>query len=335
MDLIEFKRRLLNTGIFIKRGNKEGQYSCKECPYCGDRKNHFYVFIKMDNETPIMFNCFKCGEGKGKTLEKRFLEYYGIDLDMPKMKGKGIRRRKIKNDELRENMSNDELIFEGDDLSRFIDYIQFRVGEIPSIEDLKKFHLVGNAKRYVNMYLDGNYDDGKMNNRCWFRCNNGMIIGRRMDNVEYMGWLKHGMNDNNNAGIYCFGTFDTYQHINICIAEGIFDVIGLYYHGMIDNALYIACLGRDYMKGVKYAVDKGIVGDSVSIRIYKDMDKAVNHIPLKKEESILLNFFSDVGIYGNMIGKDFGVHKEEVEIERLKYYKFKDTGKIDIMYQLI
>ena len=57
-NLLKYKEELLNTGLF--RRVSEGQYVCKTCPFCGDTKSHMYVLIKLNDDTPVLYNCFKC-----------------------------------------------------------------------------------------------------------------------------------------------------------------------------------------------------------------------------------------------------------------------------------
>ena len=81
VKLAEFKRKLLETGLFEKV-SREGQYRCKVCPYCGDAKSHLYVLIRQNDDIPVLCNCFKCNH-KG-LIDEKFLDYFGIDdMDIP------------------------------------------------------------------------------------------------------------------------------------------------------------------------------------------------------------------------------------------------------------
>ena len=76
-DVLKFKEELLSTGIF-KRVHSD-QYRCKMCPFCDDAKNHMYVIIKMDESTPVMFNCKKCN-AKLKSLIIKWPSYFLIRI---------------------------------------------------------------------------------------------------------------------------------------------------------------------------------------------------------------------------------------------------------------
>ena len=51
------------------------------CPYCGDssdpRKAHFYITIDMEQNTPILYNCFRCPAGG--VMNKEVMEMLGMD----------------------------------------------------------------------------------------------------------------------------------------------------------------------------------------------------------------------------------------------------------------
>ena len=121
-----------------------------------------------------------------------------------------------------------------------------------------------------------------------------------------------GSSDHIGTGVYVIKRpIDPYQTINVCVCEGVMDAIGLYYHSDVNNTLIIACMGRGYLNGIKYAIDAGIFGDSVNVRIYKDSDVENVKIPM-----IHRMLFKSITIYQNTIGKDFGVPANQIEIER-------------------
>ena len=303
----EFKRKLLETGLFTKRSGV-GQYVSKVCPFCGDAKNHMYVLIKQDDDnTPVLYNCFKCNAHG--IMNADFLNYFGIDnIEIPRIKGK----RRIQPNGVN-NAVPDLLDFEKDTemigMSR--DYIHFRVGVFPSDNELKMFQIVGNPCGYIDAYLGG--DMNGIKNRIWFRLSNGNIIGRSIDPDNSFRWKKRNyVGNDRGGGIYLIkNQFDPYQTITICVCEGVMDAIGLYYHSDVTNGVFIACMGRDYSLGLKYAIDMGIFGASVAIRIYKDSDVKDVWIPYKYSM-----MFKSVSVYHNAIGKDYGVWPDKMEIEK-------------------
>ena len=67
----------------------------------------------------------------------------------------------------------------------------------------------------------------------------------------------------------------------------------------------------DYVKGIKYILNKGIFGKSVNILIFKDKDVDINKVFIP---DVLRKMFKSVGIYENMLAKDFGVCESEYDI---------------------
>jgi len=307
--MAEFKRKLLATGLFRKVSGK-GQYRCQTCPFCGDMKNHMYVKIDQDNDEPVLYKCFKCAASG--IMNQAWLDYFDItDIQLPKVKG----LRRIQSSGVSTIIP--ELIdFEKDSESIQIasTYIQKRVGVIPSKSDLKAFQVVGNVGDYVTAYLGG--DTRGLKDRVWFRMANGNIAGRAIDDANEFRWRKRNRTSGSD-GSGCSGAYiiknqiDPYQTINICICEGVFDAIGLYYHSCVTNSVFIACMGMDYQVGIRYAMNMGIFGDSVNIRIYKD-----SNIDIVRLNPRWKNMFKSITIYRNSIGKDFGVPADQIEIER-------------------
>lgn len=307
--LAEFKRKLLDTGLFMKVSAK-GQYRCKTCPFCGDTNKHMYVKIDQDSDDPVVYKCHRCNASG--ILKNDWLEYFGIDdIQVPRTKG----RRRIQSSGVSTTIP-DLLNFEKDQVAiqQASDYILKRVGVVPSKNDLKAFQCVGNVSEYITAYLGG--DMWGLKDRVWFRLSNGNLAGRAIDDNNECRWRKRNYVGSGRServgGVYIIkNQVDTYQTINICIAEGIMDAIGLYYHAGIPNAVYMASLGRDYSIGMKYALDMGVFGESVNVRIFKDND--VSRVSVQYGYKRL---FKNISIYHNAIYKDYGVPADQIEIER-------------------
>lgn len=302
--IIEFKEFLLSTGLFKAVTGNNGWYRCKVCPYCGDAKWHLYVRIDLNDDSPVGYNCFK-RNCKG-VIDQRFLDFYGLEWKKGVPRGKRSRKVDHCDDALKEDVLGIDV--NPDYVEKCRQYIFHRVGVLPTDDELRMFGVVGNVNGYVDSFLSGRINS--YSRRCWFRCTNGQLIGRGFrDNEE---WMKFSGGLKLSRALYSIRKpFDILGNVNVCICEGVMDAIGLYYHGGIENAVYIACLGRDYMSGVKYILDKGIFGDSVMIRIYKDAD--VDRVEIDKFKC---QFFKGVSVYVNAIGKDYGVHGDLIEIER-------------------
>lgn len=317
-DVLKFKEELISTGIF-KRVHSD-QYRCKMCPFCDDAKNHMYVIIKMDNVTPVMFNCKKCN--KGGWMNYKFLEYYGInDIKIPNIKGsKRIRKH-------RSNKGID-LIDERINCSAIKSYIGKRLNVYDvTNEELTWFQYIVNPAAYIceTFYdpevlrqnergLSRLIEYFRKEDRHWFRLSNGNIIGRNEDDKD--GWLRFtGMKSDEGKALYIIKKpFDPCERINVYITEGIFDSLGLYmmYGRNTYNNVFISVLGRDYEKGIDYMIDSGIYGDHIHIKICKDSDVDKIYIDRYKRQ-----LFGSVDIYQNMNGKDFGVSSDKIDISKV------------------
>ena len=306
-ELYEFKEKLLSTGLF-KVVSGSNWYRVKECPYCGDAKWHMYVCINLSSDDIVGFNCFKCNK-KG-ILNQKFLDHYGLnDLKMP-TNVNGSRR--IVADGSVSNKIPNVNVNENDNIEGVCNYINERVGHYPTLGELQAFQYIGNPKKYAMEYL-GMDDINNIRNRYWFQMTNGNIIGRFGNDNTEMRWLKYKTNKCKSTGLYKISVpVDLNSDINVLISEGVMDSVGLYYnyHGSVNN-IYISVMGKDYIKGVKYILNKGIFGKSVNICIFKDPDVDTNKIFIPK---LLRDMFKSVNIYENMTGKDYGVKETEYDI---------------------
>lgn len=309
---IKFKEDLLNTGIFKKVRNE--QYRVKDCPFCGDTKWHCYVKISQMDDTPVVYNCFKCN--RFGMLREDFLEYYGIQLKIPFVKSKhSVSQSRILNVETVDARDRG--------FGNAVDYIASRVGVRPTIDEMKAFQYISNPIKYTGDYLTFNRVVN-LNNRYWFKLTNGNIIGRWVDDNTDMRWLKLASVNIKSRGIYNIKLpFDLYQPIHVYIAEGIMDVIGLYYHyKQNQNVIYISTLGKSYEYGLDYLIDRGIFGKSVNVHIFKDNDVKTDSIYVS---SIKAQLFNKIELYHNSTGHDFGC--EHFTVEKCLDWKGRRNGR--------
>ena len=307
-ELYEFKEKLLSTGLFKATSGGSNWYRLKECPYCGDGKWHMYVCINLSSDDIVGYNCFKCNK-KG-IVNQKFLDHFGLnDLKLPtNVTGS----RKIVGDGSVSNRVPTVNVNENDNIMGVCNYINERVGHVPTLGELQAFQYVGNPKKYAMEYL-GIDDINNIKNRYWFQMTNGNIIGRYGNDNTDMRWLKYRTNKCKSTGLYKIALpVNLSDEINVLISEGVMDSIGLYYnYHRSTNNIYISVMGKDYIKGVRYILNKGIFGKSVNIGIFKDKDVNINDIYVPY---LLRRMFKSVNIYENMAAKDFGVCEAEYDI---------------------
>lgn len=303
---IEFKESLISTGLFKRTSNT--QYRVKDCPICGDRKWHCYVKIDLSNDGPVVYHCFKCNNSG--FINDKFLEYLGIDnVNIPQFS----RFKKLDISESVSEKISGRTVDEKDDIKGVSEYIYDRIGHYPTLVDLQFFNYIGNPMQYTSDYL-GTEGQNMIYNRYWFRMTNGNITGRWHNDDTHMRWLKYKSTKVRGSGLYKIDIpVDIYQPINVIIAEGIMDVIGLYYnYTELKNNIYIATLGKDYEKGIRHILGRGIFGDNVVIKIFKDSDVKSIYI-----DHNLKRLFKRVDIYENLKGKDYGVQREMLDVHKV------------------
>lgn len=308
--LYQFKVSLLNTGIFKRQNGRE--YTCT-CPFCLDHKKHCYVLFDMVGDTPVLYNCFKCAS-KG-IVDYKFLEFFGLENSIKIPKCKTI--RKIQTNQSVSSSINTEVtdLNYSNNINIAKKYIHDRVGVFPDDEDLKSFQMVSNPCGYIRKYIDVNAREKWFNDRVWFKLTNGTITGRSIVDNNKQRWMKYRTDKVDQAGCYVIRNgFDMHREITVCIAEGIMDVIGLYYlfNKSEENCLYVAVLGKSYESGIKHILNRGIFGNSVNIKIFRDPD--VERVFIDRD---LKKLFKSVHIYENANGNDFGVDINTIEIQKV------------------
>lgn len=211
---------------------------------------------------------------------------------------------------------------ENEEIEDIKKYISIRVGvniNDITLDDVRYFQYIPDPLKYANEYLghpnENNCNNERyFNNRHWFRMTNGNICGRIFnDNNTNYRWIKYKPSVTlSGSGLYTIKcAFDLHKQINVYIAEGVIDVIGLYYNYIRDNNIYIATLSSNYSLGIKYLIDTGIFGKSVNIKIFKDNDQ--NNIFI---DNRLRKLFNKIEIYHNTMDKDVGVPIDRLDIQK-------------------
>lgn len=309
-ELTKFKESLLTSGLFKHMNSYE--YTC-QCPYCQDNRQHCYVKIDTASDSPVVFWCHIC-TAHG-LVRKDFLDRLNLDINMPKYIGnKPIEENKGVSIKVIGDTVTDE-----HDTSKVRDYIESRVGHYPSLEELQMFNYVGDPRKYAFDYLGYNGYNDRFNNRYWFKMSNGNITGRwKDDNTEHR-WMNFKTNRVKGSGLYTLKKgFDVYKPITVVIAEGIFDIIGLYYNGRIENGVFIGVAGKGYYRGIKHILSKGIYGDSVSVRIYRDPNVKNGDVYI---DPVTMQLFKSVDLYYNAFDKDYGILPDELDIHKVLNWK--------------
>lgn len=307
--LHDFKVDLINSGVV--RHQTQDEYRCN-CPYCGDRKRHCYIMIRLSDDSPVLYNCFKCNS-KG-VVNQHFLELLGLDnLKTPQFKLS--KKLEVQSTASTKIDLNKQLVSDDDSLFDIQNYILNRIGHTPSIDQLKEFQYVSNPKQYAIDYLGYKGDNDRIfDHRFWFRLSNGNIHGR-LDHDGTRRWQRFQTNRVSGSAVYTIKNgIDLYEPIVICVCEGIMDAIGLYFNYECSNSVYVATLGKNYVRGIQYVMNMGIFGNSVSVRIFKDPDVKPEKIFIDKG---LMSLFKRIDVYENTMGADYGVKEDQMDIKKV------------------
>jgi hypothetical protein len=296
------------------------QYAIK-CPLCGDSKKnlkatHCYIKSSFDPNEPILFNCFKCNS-KGK-VNHNFLTKLGINMDGISEFDKQL-FNKISN-----SKSPTVDIICGNPIvnSDQIKYIEYRLGDGFTIDDYDKFKIVWDTRNIIpyitNVRIKNSIPSN--NNSISFLSENKSVLLTRFFSDEEPRWRKIKLFPSSNRSIYTIkNTIDllTKDIIYVNIAEGVFDILSVYKNfNTGPNSIYIATLGSDYISGIDYVIDNGIIGNNVVINIFLDTDIEEAYIKLRLKK--LKWLFKIISIFKNIKAEDIGKRVEDINL--IEYY---------------
>lgn len=336
---IEFKRALRNKLLTLE--------SCREvdneelnmrCMFCGDSKTNkskrrLYIKISPNDNLPILYNCFNCNASGILTpsvLRSMSINDLHINSDL-------IRYNKSSSKKFNQmlGITNNNFKFEipkprnTEDNKKKKAYIENRLGIKLSVDELLKLKCVFSLKDFIKhnnidkytckdgfvYYLDKDYVG-------FLTVNNEFIMFRDVTGTNKLKHNKYSIyaNIDNTRKFYVIPTAVNVlsdDPITINIAEGVYDILGVYYHiynGSSINKIYCAVTGCAYISVIKYFIKLGIVGDNVTINIYSDIDKEPEFYRdiLKEIEP----WVGEINLYYNKLSKDFGVPKDNIEITR-------------------
>lgn len=310
------------------------------CPFCGDSKTslkdaHFYIH----NSPPFAFYCQKCNVSS-KAMSPDVLKKIGVfNPKINNLLSSSLAEYRIKLNTKYGNhfdnyFSSKEVVLRPKKFTNLenskLAYIEKRLGIKLNEDDIDRYKIILNL-----------YDFLEQNNINVERRNDKELEKIKQLNDHYVGFLCNdknmitfrNMNSNEEERYYNFrifketaefskkffvikNTLDLSSRVfNIHLAEGIFDIIGVFNHihnqEIKSNDLFIACNGKGYDFVLNYLKSIGIL--NCNIFIYSDKDVKLQKYKNMKKFNMLVSF-NGINIYYNNIGKDFGVSKENIEI---------------------
>jgi len=314
------------------------------CPFCGDSKSDpyatsFSVNIDPSTEKFGQYQCFRANCQAHGIINPEFFFMIGFEkVDAEKDINKFLANRNIKIDGKYKSRTKKELYNVINTLSDVSEvkrnYINNRLGLNLSYEDLYRFKI---NLSFIDLL---NINEVKINKRdeayyknlsdygiSFISAYNDYVIIRdisknnklrkRYTNIPIFG------SDNAISKAYCIPTpldLLSPEPVVINIAEGAFDILGIYHHMKLDkkytNKIYLAACGSGIVNTlIQYIQQYGLI--NCKINIFADTDMGVDKFEsLKKLKPYLIKF--DVSVYYNTLNKDFGVKKNEIKAIKSK-----------------
>lgn len=307
------------------------------CPFCGDSvksssSTHFYIKINTENTDPILFICHRCNiSGILTPSVLRSLEINDLSINSSLISYNKSTLKKSLSFKLKNNNLKFIIPFpDVNDKSNImkLNYLRKRMGITLSFEDCIKLKTVFNFKDFI-LYnkieeLTVNKDKAINLNENYvgfLTAKNEFINFRQVKKCNYKRYEKYSIINklDNTRKFYTIpNKIDILNNKNITIniAEGVFDIWGVYfniYERDIDNMIYTAACGAGFSSVIKYFIKSGVFGN-ITLNIFSDDDKPPQfYKKLNKEISPWVN---ELTLFYNSKSKDFGVPKKDLRIIR-------------------
>lgn len=338
-SLKDFLLRSLPLARLAKGGS---QIICK-CMVCEteDTKGHCYIG-PFDQDTPIMYNCFRCNPsnpGKSGILNQEFMNRYNLWLpDNYKSNNfSGIKKKTIGN---RRVLDLNFPINDSDEYRIKLLYINKRLGLNLSYEDLIKLKICLNLKdlllfNKVPSFTRHDYIIEQLGRNFIgvLGVNNNIVSLRRLSenglhNSVNKRYINYVVSDNIDIEKFYMipNTVSNIAPINIHIAEGFFDILGIYfnlYNCNNEQNLYIAGFGMSYEESLKFIICNFPMLYTC-IHFYPDLD--VNDWNIRNICNKIAPTVNEIYIHRNIKitdgkqEKDYGVTRDRIQdsIQKIK-----------------
>lgn len=336
---------LYNRGIFIKKVDSR-EYVTR-CPFCGDsvnskNKGHLYMKIDLNDESPIQYHCFKCESGG--ILNPSNMPLFGIDDEdlkngIEKLNGSSRSQRQTRILERNEVKSFDFIIpeIERNDKSK---YIEERLGISLRDVDLEEMKYISSFKEFLKtnqvppMCKDNIVDFIDSNYVGFLSFGNSHILFRDISGKQNIRWLKYPITEESKQNRIFYSTklaiarMET-EPIRINLAEGIMDILSVK-HNLGYNTqkdINIAVSGKSYDKILLFMISNTFFGSNVTVNIFSDNDAGFNDKKNATKTTVewyrdkigtFKPLFQNINIFYNMIGKDVGVPKEKIVLQKYR-----------------
>jgi hypothetical protein len=333
----EFKLELWDRLRELKpcRKSSDSQLSIR-CPMCGDSRKHsdsthFGVRINFKEDEPILYNCFLCGASGIMTPSVlRTLDINDLQLNSSLLSyNKGAMKNMNYHLGITDNNLKLEVpVADPNDERNLVKkkYFEDRLGikiTFEELADLKVIFKLGQFLQHneIQKITTTKEKAVSLNNDYlgFLTTRNEFINFRKVYDSKFKRYEKYNVfkNLDNTRKFYTIPNqvdLLTNKKITINIAEGVFDIYGVYYHlyeKEKENMIYTAVSGSGYITVIKYFIQMGVFGN-VDVNIYSDDDKQPYFYKHMVKE--LKPWIDNFNLFYNEKSKDFGVTKKEIKV---------------------
>lgn len=340
MGMSDFKRNLITeiTETIFPSGYKNNELGVR-CPFCGDsrkdpRHYHLNIRINPDDDMPLVFRCLRCNTSG--ILNSELLAMIGASSSEYGMELKKYNKLSCKKNGIIINKKGINLkipeVKITDKVKQKHAYIEERLGLNLDIQELANKKVVYD---FIELMKYNKIDklNGTMEKIISLQNEHVGFLSARNDFINF----RNIMGSKNRYYIYKLRpTIDTTgkfyimpnkidpfsdKMTTINIAEGVFDILGIYYHifnKREDNIIYTAINGAGYMNVLKYIMSCGILC-TVNINIFSDADREPDYYNRMIKQ--LSPFVNQIRLFYNDIGKDYGVPKDKIKLKEVMISK--------------
>ena len=336
----DIKREVYNTLKDRLVPASSGWYKTR-CPLCGDshkdpNKKRFYIQFNFDNDEPIGYNCFNCNASGyvTATIMRAFNKSdLHINAGLINLNKEVIKKEK-KFIKLLNKLDYKIPLYSNNDEGAYKKkrYVENRLGVSLSYEDIQALKGILNISRFL---LDNNIEEITCDTNVavaierqytgFLTSMNDCIVFRNIKDDRTYKHIKYNLQPK--IPSYKFYTIPnridiiTDETITINMAEGIYDILGVFFNVRnqeATNNIYASVASSNYTSVLEYYIRKGIVGD-VIVNIYSDGDKSpTKYLRLYERVKPLIREFN---VYYNSLSKDFGVPKHMISIYKANLKK--------------
>lgn len=333
-----FLQRLKNRDVWYKK-QTETEYVTR-CPFCGDSDNpthgHLYIYINLDDNSPIKYHCFKCPAGG--YLDKDVCIRLGIDNLDTLTEITALNKYADKEDK-KQIMGDKFHIFDFHLPEMFYNpkmkYIENRLGRNFLLEEYRKMKCIPSFYQFIQENniesLMCSEDIAYMfekNYIGFLSYGNSHILFRDVTEKMKYKWIKYPIckRSKDNKIFYSISSkIDIFSEntITVNLCEGVLDAVSICFNLGFDteNTLTIAVTGKYYEPIIRYLIGLGIFGNNVVLNIFADNDADFNKKNTQHDTDIdfYRNLFKNtkyifkrIKVFYNIKRKDCGYPLDEI-----------------------